>query len=119
MTTVSLENFRTGETIASSVMYADSFWPRLRGLLGRSPLKPYEGLWLIPCQQVHMFGMKYSLSIWFINSRGEVCYILDQLKPGKISPHIKEASSILELPVGWAQKTGTRVGDVLIQSVNH
>lgn len=118
MTSISLLNYRTGETIATSVILADSFWLRLRGMLGRPPLKPYEGLWLIPCQQVHMVGMKYSLSIWFINSQGNVCYILDQLNPGKISPRIKEASSILELPTKWAQKTGTHVGDTLLQSVN-
>lgn len=119
MTTVSVLNSRTGETIAHSIIRADSFWLRLRGLLGRPPLKPYEGLWLIPCQQVHMHGMKYSLSIWFINSVGEVCSIFDQLEPGKVSPRIKEAASILELPAGWAQQTGTQVGDILLESANH
>lgn len=118
MTTVSLVNSRTSETVASSVILADSFWLRLRGLLGRPPLKPYEGLWLMPCQQVHMFRMKYPLSIWFINSQGKVCFILDQLNPGKVSPRIKEASSIIELPAGWAQQTGTQVGDTLLKSVN-
>lgn len=118
METVTLSNSRTGEMIANSVILADSFYLRLRGLLGRPQLKPYEGLWLFPCQQVHMHGMKYSLSIWFINSQGEVCSILDKLNPSEISPHIKEASSVLELPAGWAQKTGTQVGDVLKSLVN-
>lgn len=118
MKSVSLVNSRTSAIIATSVILADSFWLRLCGLLGRPSLKPYEGLWLIPCQQVHMFGMKYSLSIWFINAQGEVCFILDQLNPGKVSPRIKEASSIIELPAGWAQQTGTQVGDTLLKSVN-
>lgn len=118
MATVSLSNSRTGELIATSVILADSFYLRLRGLLGRPPLKPYEGFWLRPCQQVHMLGMKYSLSIWFINSQGEVCSILDELNPSEISPRIKEASSVLELPAGWARKTGTQVGDALKSLVN-
>lgn len=118
MTLVSLLNSRTGKRIATSVILADSFWLRLRGLLGRPVLKPYEGLWLIPCQQVHMLGMRYPLSIWFINSQGEVYQIIDQLDPGKISPRIREAHSILELPAGWAQKTGTQVGDLILRSVH-
>ncbi|HVJ48572.1 DUF192 domain-containing protein [Desulfitobacterium sp.] len=118
MTSISLLNYRTGERIATSVILANSFWLRLRGLLGRPPLKPYEGLWLIPCQQVHMLGMYYSLSVWFINPQGEVCQIIDQLDPGKISPRIQESSSIIELPAGWAEKTGTQIGDTLLRSVN-
>lgn len=117
MKLVSLLNYRTGERIATSVILADSFWLRLRGLLRRPPLKPYEGLWLMPCQQVHMLGMRYSLSIWFINSQEEVCQIIDQLDPGKISPRVQEACSILEFPAGWAQKTRTQVGDHLLRSV--
>lgn len=113
MSFISLINSRTGEYIATSVLLADSFWLRLRGLLGRSPLKPYEGLWLIPCQQVHMLGMHYALSIWFINSKSEVCHIIDQLEPGKISPRIREAVSIIEFPAGWGAKSDTSIGDNL------
>lgn len=110
---ISLINSRTGKYIATSVFLADSFWLRLRGLLGRAPLKPSEGLWLIPCQQVHMYGMHYSLSIWFISSTGRVCHIIDQLEPGKISPRVREAVSVIEFPAGWAEKTDTHVGDIV------
>lgn len=113
MALISLNNSRTGKSIATSVLVADSFWLRLRGLLGRPPLKPYEGLWLIPCQQVHMLGMNYPLSIWFINSTGKVCHIIDELEPGKMSPRIREAVSVIELPAGWAKETDTHVGDIL------
>lgn len=113
MSFTGLTNSCTGKNIATSVLLADSFWLRLRGLLGRPPLKPYEGLWLIPCQQVHMYGMHYPLSIWFISSTGRVCHIIDQLEPGKISPRVREAVSIIEFPAGWAEKTDTHVGDIV------
>lgn len=113
MTHVNILNARTGTRIATSVIIADSFWLRLRGLLHRPPLGPYEGLWLLPCQQVHMLGMHYSLSVWFITAQGEICYIVNDLAPGQISPRIKEASSVLELPAGWARKTETSLGDIL------
>lgn len=113
MAMISLTNSRTGRSIATSVLVADSFWLRLRGLLGRPPLRPYEGLWLIPCQQVHMFGMNYPLSVWFVNSTGRVIYIIDELEPGKMSPRIREAVSVIEFPAGWAKETDTQIGDIL------
>ena len=73
-----------------------------------------EGLWLIPCKQIHMFWMKYPLSIWFLDESGRVISILDDLKPWQVSPYYKQASSALEFPSGWGVKTGTQPGDLLI-----
>lgn len=119
MSSISFINSRTGKSVATSVLVADSFWLRLRGLLGRPPIKPYEGLWLIPCQQVHMFGMNYPLSIWFINSTGRICHILDHLEPGKMSPRVREAVSVLEFPAGWAKENDIQIGDVLLKLEHH
>lgn len=118
MTKVSLSNSRTGESIADSVMLADSFWLRLRGLLKRPQLKPGEGLWLTPCKQVHMKGMRYPLSIWFIDTKGEICHIIDSLEPNKISPKVREAHSVLEFPAGWAKQSHTQCGDFILQISN-
>ncbi len=106
-------NRRSGEIVGQKVGRADSFWARLRGLLGRPPLAGGEGLWLIPCQQVHMFGMRCSLSVWFVDRGGRVCRIIDELQPNQISPREKKAATVLEFPAGWAAKSGTRVGDML------
>lgn len=116
MTCVNLINQRTNTTIAENVLLADTFWLRLRGLLGRPKLQPREGLWLIPCRQVHMHGMKYSLSIWFLDCDNRVCHIIDELKPGECSPFIKEAQTILEFPKDWGNKTGIKLGDLLLRS---
>jgi uncharacterized membrane protein (UPF0127 family) len=113
---VNLMNQRTNTTIAENVLLADTFWLRLRGLLGRPKLQPKEGLWLIPCRQVHMHGMKYPLSIWFLDCDNRVCHLIDDLKPGECSPSIKDAKTILEFPKDWGQKTGIKIGDLLIRS---
>lgn len=118
MTFVNLINQRTNASIAESIRLADTFWLRLRGLLGRPELQPGEGLWLIPCKQVHMHGMKYPLSIWFLDREGKVCFFLDELKPGESSPYIKEAKTVLEFPTGWGRKTGIQLGDLLSRSPN-
>ena len=109
-----LHNLRTGQIVGERVWKADSFWTRLRGLLGRSCLVPGEGLWLKPCQQVHMMGMKFPLSVWFLDKKGRVCALIDDLHPWKISPHIRNAESIVEFPAGWGKSTGIQLGDELV-----
>lgn len=117
MQEVSVGNARNGYTVGDRVSLAITFWARLRGLLGYKKIAPGEGLWLIPCRQVHMFGMSYAISAWFLDEENRVLAILDELAPGTVSPLIREAKSVLEFPAGWAQATETRVGD-LITNVN-
>ncbi|MDP4126633.1 MAG: DUF192 domain-containing protein [Bacillota bacterium] len=109
-----LRNQRTGQVVGKWVWKADSFWTRFCGLLGRSNLQPGEGLWLLPCQQVHMLGMKFPLSVWFIDQSGQVCALVDELRPWRISPRIHKAVSILEFPKGWGKMTNTQLGDELV-----
>lgn len=113
-----MRNLRTGQVVAEQVWIADSFWNRFRGLLGRSNLAPSEGLWIKPCQQVHMLGMKFSLSVWYLDKTGHVCAIIDELRPWKLSPNMSNAFSILELPVGWGKITNTQLGDKLVWEDN-
>jgi len=109
-----LHNQRTGQTVGTTVWKADSFWTRFRGLLGRPSLAPGEGLWIKPCQQVHMIGMKYPLSVWFLDKEGRVCALIDDLRPWKISPHIRKATSSIEFPTEWGKTTSTQIGDELV-----
>ena len=109
-----LHNLRTGQIVGTRVWKADSFWTRFRGLIGKSCLLPGEGLWLIPCRQVHMMGMKFPLSVWFLDKSGQVCALIDDLRPWKISPRIRKAVSIIEFPEGWGKTTDTKLGDELV-----
>lgn len=116
MICVQLTNSRNQNVIAEKVFLANTFMLRLRGLLGRPELDSGEGLWLIPCRQVHTRGMTYPLSVWYLNQEGRVCHLIDCLEPGEISPYILEARSILEFPAGWGEKTGIQIGDLIIKS---
>lgn len=111
-------NLRTNQMIGDCVWKADSFFGRLRGLQGRTSLKPGEGLWLVPCQQVHMFGMRYAISVWFLDKSCTICAILNELRPYKISPRYKNAVSVIEFPVDWAKTTDTKIGDTVIWKSN-
>jgi uncharacterized membrane protein (UPF0127 family) len=61
-----------------------------------------------------MVGMKFTLSVWFIDQSGHVCALIDNLHPWKISPRIRNAVSIIEFPEGWGKTTDTQVGDELV-----
>lgn len=104
---------RDGVQLGSDVGIADTFWKRLKGLLGAPPLQPGEGLLLDGCQAVHMFGMKQPLDVAFMGGEGRVIALYHDLRPGKRSKYHSRARQALELPVGTLRQTDTRVGDLL------
>ena len=110
---------RDGVHLGSDVGVANTFWTRLKGLLGAPPLQPGEGLLLEGCQAVHMFGMRQPLDVAFVGGEGQVIALYHDLRPGKRSKYHGAARQALELPVGTLRETDTRVGDVLtLQSLS-
>ena len=105
---------RGGVTLGSRIGLADTFWTRLKGLLGAPPLQRGEGLLLDDCRAVHMFGMKQALDVAFLGSDGRVIAVYHDLRPGKRSKYHGKARQALELPVGTLEETDTRVGDLLM-----
>lgn len=104
----------TRETeIAGDCGLADTFWLRLRGLLGRPPLEDGEGLLITPCRAVHMVGMKYPVDVAFLDRAGRVVALEPDLRPGQKSGWHASARHALELPAGTIAATATEVGDHL------
>lgn len=97
--------------LAGSVRIADGFVSRLRGLLGTDSLPDGEGIYIVPCASIHMFGMKYSIDALFIDTDNKVVGIVNSIPPGQVSPHFKKAHGCLELPSGVLEKTRTELGD--------
>lgn len=91
--------------LADRVRRADTYWTRLRGLLGTGRLGPGEGLWIMPSRQVHMFGMRYALDLVFLDDGGRVLRLVPALPPNRISPRVAGAHSVLELPAGTLAAT--------------
>jgi uncharacterized protein len=106
-------NVARERVVGSRVGVADGWWSRLRGLLGRPALQKGEGLLLVPCNAVHMLGMKYPLDVAFLDREGVVVALYSHLPPGGRTRRHRQARSALELPVGTLAATGTREGDVL------
>src|SRR5213593_3356041 len=89
-----------GAVLAERLRLAHTHWARLRGLLGTKRLDPGDGLWLRPCRQIHMFGMRYAVDAVFLDERQRVVRALSGLAPWRLSPWVRDAESVLELPAG-------------------
>lgn len=96
-------NETNGFVLAEQVERADTFWARLKGLLGRKELAAGRGLLLTPCNSIHMFFMKFAIDAVFISCEGEVLHVLENFKPWRISRVVFGARSTLELPSGVLQ----------------
>jgi uncharacterized membrane protein (UPF0127 family) len=99
--------------LASEVALANNFFTRLKGLLFTKGLPVGRGLFLKPCNQIHMFGMGYSIDAIFVDANNVVVGIVSEIKPGRISRVFWKARGCLELPGGTISSTGTVVGDKL------
>jgi uncharacterized membrane protein (UPF0127 family) len=111
--TVKVTNATRGRTIGARVGVADTYWRRLRGLIGRPPLESDEGLLLRPCRAVHMWGMTYPIDVAFLDSGNEVVALYRELAPGARTRWHGRAKCALELPGGKLAESGTEVGDVV------
>ena len=102
-----------GEVVTPFLIKADTMWSRMRGLLGRGALAPSEGLWITPCNSIHMFFMRFAIDAVFIDERLQVVKVVEDLKPWRMARGGKFAHSVLELPPGKAAFFNIRVGDKL------
>lgn len=96
--------------LADRVRSAHTHWTRLRGLLGTRELPAGAGLWIRPCRQVHMFGMRYAIDVVFVDADHRVVGLVSELRPGRVSPKFRDATSVLELPAGTIACTDLAIG---------
>ncbi|KJS10621.1 MAG: hypothetical protein JL56_12300 [Desulfotomaculum sp. BICA1-6] len=95
-----LVNKSTGSVIADQVEVAESFARRLRGLMGRGSFPEGSALVLEPCRQVHTFFMRFPIDVIFVNGRGAVLHVMTDVPPRRISPYVRGAQKVVELPAG-------------------
>jgi uncharacterized membrane protein (UPF0127 family) len=98
--------------IGDKVEVADTGPRRNKGLLGISGLGPGEGLWIVPCEAVHTFAMKFALDLIYLDRQKRVVKVRSNVRPGRISGSMR-AHSVIELPVGVIQASFTQKGDQL------
>ncbi len=106
-----VQNLRT-QSIVAYVEVADRGSARTRGLLGRQSLGEGEGLWIVPCEAVHTFGMRFAVDLVFLDRRNVVRKVRSSVPPWRLSGCLR-ARSVLELSAGTLERTPIRPGDKL------
>jgi hypothetical protein len=104
---------RTRKTVlATEADTADTSRKRRVGLLKHKSLPPGQGLWIVPCEGVHTFGMKFPIDVLYLNRKKKILKVRPHMGPRRISLCLR-AHSVLELPAGTIARALTEPGDEL------
>ena len=112
MAKLRVTNRTRGRMLAERADIADTSAKRRTGLLKHTGLAPGEGLWIVPCEGVHTFAMKFPIDVLFLNRKRQVLKIRPHMVRSRIALSLL-AHSVLELPAGTLEQTGTERGDQL------
>ena len=104
---------KTRDTVlGESVEVADTSEKRRVGLLKHARLDSGSGLWIVPCESVHTFFMKFPIDLVYLDKQRKVRKVRHAVPAWRLSACLT-AHSILELPAGTAERSGTLPGDEL------
>jgi uncharacterized membrane protein (UPF0127 family) len=106
-------NLTRNRILAEFLASADTFWSSLLGLMGKPDLPQGSGLLLIPCQSVHTMGMRFPIDVIFMDKRGMIIHLVENMKPWRVSKHFLKSRCVLELSAGTISATGTMLGDIV------
>jgi uncharacterized membrane protein (UPF0127 family) len=107
-------NKKNQKIIADNIKIADNFFTRTAGLLGKTGLQYGEGLWIKPCNSIHSIGMKFEFDAVFLDKNLKIVYLLENMKPYRLSSIIFKAFSVLELSAGKIKEINLEIGDEII-----
>jgi uncharacterized protein len=112
MATLKILNRTRNTVLATQADIADTSRKRRVGLLKHDSLPAGEGLWIAPCEGIHTLGMKFPIDVLFLDQKKKVLKARPAMRAGRMSLCLW-AHSVLELPTGTIQETGTQPGDLL------
>jgi uncharacterized membrane protein (UPF0127 family) len=100
-------------SLVSQGRLADTFWLRLRGLLGVASLQTGEGLVLVGEKSIHTLFMSFPIDVVYVNKSFKVVRADINMTPYRLGPFLNQSAYIVEMPVGTITNTATEVGDQL------
>ena len=110
-----VQNETRHSVLAELADVADTSAKRRKGLLGRDSLPTGHGLWIVPCESVHTYGMRFPIDVLYLDRKKRVRKLRRAMLPWRLSLCLS-AHSVLELPAGTIEQTKTQPGDQLVLS---
>lgn len=111
--TLRLVHPRSGRVLADRLRVPRTFFGRGLGLMFRRELPPGQGMWITPCNGIHMFFMRFPIDVVFVDRDRKVVGVKHRLGPWRVAG-ARHAVAALELPAGAAAEAGVEEGDVLV-----
>ena len=106
---------KTKETfLGLRVKVADTLLGRLIGLLGKKSIRSDSGVWIVPANSIHTFGMLFPIDVVLIDKSFKVVGVRELVRPFSLTWPNFGAESVIELPAHCIFRSRTEVGDQLL-----
>jgi uncharacterized membrane protein (UPF0127 family) len=108
---------RTGRVLADELEMPRTFIGRGVGLMFRKRLGPGRGMWIAPCNGIHMMFMNFAIDAVFLDSKERVKKVYRKLPSWWGVVWLEwGAHSVLELPPGSTDGIDLQPGDQVVIS---
>ncbi len=89
--------------------YANSFFTRFCGLMGREKLPKGKGMIFDATNSIHMLFMRFAIDVVFLDKDGKILSIHKSLRPWKGFAICTKAYYVIELGDGEAERLGFKI----------
>jgi uncharacterized membrane protein (UPF0127 family) len=108
-----LNRSKQNSELAAELRVAESFLPRLKGLMFDRSMNQNSALWIKQCKSIHTCFMNFSIDSIFIDKNLVVKKIYQNLKPWRMTQIVWYADSVIEFPGGTLRQIQVDIGDEL------
>jgi uncharacterized membrane protein (UPF0127 family) len=84
------------------------------GLMFRARLDAGGGMWITPCNGIHMWFMRFPIDAVFLDRQERVVKVYPRLRRWTMVPFVWGAHSVLELPAGTVDGLNLAKGEQLV-----
>ena len=99
--------------ISKTVIVANHFLTRLKGLMFTRELPPESSMFIYPCSGIHTFFMNYNIDVLYLDIYNKILAVDEDMRPGRVGRIIKGAVAVVELPSGRIGETKTKIGQTM------
>jgi uncharacterized membrane protein (UPF0127 family) len=103
----------SGTVLARRLERPRTFVGRGLGLMFRRSLPPETAMWIVPCNGIHTFFMRFSIDVVFLDRRERVVRVYLSLRRWRLVPLVLGSHSVIELPGGTLGSLTLSKGDQL------
>lgn len=110
-----IHNVRTGKVIVKSARICDRWWQKAIGLMFAK--RPFTLIMRFDRPRIvtlHMFLVFFPIDVLWLDGSGKVVELKERFFPFRMYRPKHFAMDVIELRVGTIERSGTKVGDVIL-----